>query len=530
MAKQMGQIMTPYSKAAPAPASSRFLGVDWARFWQWLGGTYKGKFSTLASCLLLLAVILTLVSAQAISRSSDDLMTIAQGSVPSVDAAQSMSQYIEDIDAKAADYLVTAELTQYASCVLPEQPRTTYSLTVHDCDDQTISSEMLLFNQQLYLAAHNVTYPGERTAIERIMAGSQEYMAAIERMRTEYIQAKDKGDASEPHLQNAWKAYLDASQVLHTKIGWQLPQDSDGHIIFPEANPPVCTLTSQGDSVPAEQWAAGSIEDNITCLNNINKTSLDNAYVDTQNFLSGTFALLVLLCGLLTLLLLCGSIYMAVTTHRVFNLGLVPAFLVGLVLSANLLSLFGTMMGQHGSFGQAVKDDYDSVYYAAQLKRYGTMANGDESRWLISLKFNDQEQARHWQNDWELNIRQVNTLISHAQQNRTWPEEDQPLADMSQYWKSYTDIDTRIRTTAKDQNDDQRIADAEMLSTGQSNDTFNTFSNAVDRLSQANRSHYGGTVASTQSALSLYVLLCSILFPLVGFASVWGIGRRFRDF
>lgn len=530
MAKYVGQTMAPYSKAVPAPASSRFLGVDWVRFWQWLGGTYKGKFSTLASCLLLLAVILALVSAQAISRSSDDLMTIAQGSAPSVDAAQAMSQYIEDIDAKAADYLATAALTQYASCVLPEQPRTTYSLTVHDCDDRTISSETLLFNQQLYLAAHNVTYPGERTAIERIIAGSQAYMATIERMRTEYIQAKDKGDASDPHLQNAWKAYLDASQVLHNKISWQLPQDSSGHIIFPEANPPACTLGSQGASVPPEQWVAGSIEDNITCLNNINKNHLDQAYDDTQSFLSQMFVLLLLLCGLLTLLLLCGSIYMAATTHRVLNVGLAPAFLVSLALSVSLLSLFGTMMGRHGSFGQSVKDDYDSVYYAAQLKRYGTMANGDESRWLISLKFNNQEQARHWQSDWEQNTAQVRALIDRAQQNRTWPEEDQPLADMHQYWKSYTDIDTQIRTTAKDQNDDQRIANAEALSTGQSNDTFNTFSNAVDRLSQANRSHYDGTVASTQSALSLYVVLCSILFPLIGIAAVWGIGRRFRDF
>ena len=528
MAKQMGQIMTPYSKAVPVAAStssSRFLGVDWARFWQWLGHTYKGQFTTLASCLLLLTIILALVSAQAISRSSDDLMTIAQGSVPSVDAAQAMSQYIEDIDAKAADYLATAELTQYAPC-----PGTTNSMTVHDCDDRTISAETLLFNQQLYLAAHNVTYPGERTAIERIMAGSQEYLSAIERMRAEFAQAKSKGDISDLHLQNAWKAYLDASQVLHNKISWQLPQDSSGHTIFPEANPPACTLANQGGSVPATQWATGSIEDNITCLNNINKGYLDRAYEDTQSFLSGTFALLLLLCGVLTLLLLGGSIYLAATTHRALNVGLAPAFLVCLLLSLSLLSLFGTMMGRHGSFGQAVKDDYDSVYYATQLKRYGTMANADESRWLISLKFNDQNQAQHWQSDWEQNKAQVDTLIARAQHNRTWPEEDQPLDDMYQNWNSYVTIDAQIRSTAKDQNDDQRIANAEALSTGQSNDTFGKFSDAVGSLSHANRSHYDGTVASTQSSLSLYLLLCSILFPLTGIASVWGISRRFQDF
>jgi hypothetical protein len=40
--------------------------------------------------------------------------------------------------------------------------------------------------KELFNAARNVTYPGERTAVERITAGFEEYVGDISVMRHEY--------------------------------------------------------------------------------------------------------------------------------------------------------------------------------------------------------------------------------------------------------------------------------------------------------------------------------------------------------
>ncbi|GHO48798.1 hypothetical protein KSX_69610 [Ktedonospora formicarum] len=511
-----------------AQASPAIGYNNWGRIWKWTSKTYKGQFTLQASALLVLALLLALLSSQAVSRASEDLDTIGNDSIPSVDAAQAMAQYVEDIDAKAADYLAAVGLTELQPCVVPGPNTAVISLTVHACDDHTIDAEIQLFNQELYKAAHNVTYPGERTAIERITAGFEEYTSHIAVMRSEFTQATNTENTHDPHMLKAWQAYVAASNVLHSKIAWQPPVNAQGHVVFNESNVPSCLL--KGQSAPATTWVQGSIEDILTCFGDINKSHLDAAYNDTSSFLDGSRALLFALCVLFCVLLLLCSLRLAGVTHRVVNIGLTPAFLVSIFLSFSVISLFNGMAGRHGAYGQMVKDDYDSVYYAAQLKRSGTMANADESRWLVSLRFGDQEQTTRWANDWKQNVVEVQSLLARARNNRTWKEEDQPLTDMQHNWSTYYTIDARIRDAAGNGSDQQQILQAEHISTGESNQTFSKFLDAVDRLSQANRAHYQETFAGIHSTLAISLLLYSLLYPLVGLAAAWGIARRFKDF
>ena len=92
--------------------------------WQQARKTLKGQFITLASAIFILSIVAGLLIMQAFRQSYTDLNTIASGSVPSVDAAQAMSQYIEDIDAKAADYLAAASLPHRRLAPLLEAPAT----------------------------------------------------------------------------------------------------------------------------------------------------------------------------------------------------------------------------------------------------------------------------------------------------------------------------------------------------------------------------------------------------------------------
>jgi hypothetical protein len=490
--------------------------------------TLKGQFMLLALLSLLLCLILALTQMQSFQEASNDLNTVANGSIPSIDAAQSMAQYMEDIDAKSADYLATAPLKTLAPCSVVGYATSVGNLSVHDCDDRTITAEITQANQELYLAAHNVTYPGERTAIDRIMAGFEEYIGDIAIMRSEYSQAKNVADSQDPHMLNARHAYQQANSVLNQHIN-QLPlSNPNGSPRFAETNIPTCQ--ENGQTLAPQTWALSSIHTNLDCLSGINKAHLDAAYNQATSQMGSNLFFAIVGNVVLWLLLGYTMLRMTLITHRLVNLGLVLALAGSLILGIGVISHFAQLSGPHGDFSQMVNDDYNSVYDAALLKRYGTDANADESRWLIALEYNDQQDADHWAQDWRNNTAQVRTLISNAQKNQTWPEEIQPLAAMQANWQKYYSIDGTIRSAATNMSDPQRILTAERISTGISNNTFGKFTDAIDALSQANRTHFNQTLQDTSSYLSFFMLACVIILPVLGLCAVWGVYQRLKDF
>lgn len=498
--------------------------------------TLKGQFTLHAGLILLFAATLTLVGTTTLSRATSDLTTIESGSIPSVDAAQAITQYIEVIDAQSADYLATAGLTNTAPCTIAgfSTISTTQTLTIHDCDEHNIDTEIVLVNQQLFEAAHNVTYLGEQTAVERITIGLESYLGDIHQMRVDYGLATNKIDPNDHSLQQAYQAYLNASAILHDRIS--LATLGTGQIpLSKETNLPNCTLSS-GQTLTPAQWTRGGLTDALDCLRSINYAHLQAASTDSGNFLGGSTVLIAILCILLCVLLLFGTGRMMTASHRFINPGLLAATLISLIVSVNTVSLLSSLQGQSsqasqdGAFRQMVIDDYNSVYFAALLNRYGTDANADESRWLIAQEFHDQANLVHWQTDWDQNVQQIVSLMHKAHANQTWVEEIQPLKDMDTFWSQYHTIDGQIRSTTENLSDPHRLNDAESISTGKSNQAFGNFTNAVDRLSQANRDHYTQTLHETQGMLLRSFLLCLVLFPLAGLLAVWGIAIRLKDF
>ncbi len=512
----------------PIVAQRTPLQRNIATLWLQARKTLRGQFIVSAIGILIASLIVGLIVMQAFSKAYNDLQTIARDSVPSVDAAQAMSQYIEDIDAKTADYLAAASLTARTPCSIIGSSRNPGNLTDHDCDAINISAELILANQQLYIAIHNVTYPGEHTATERIAAGFEEYNADVAIEEHEYALAVNKTDPRDPHLLLARAAYTAATNVLNLRITKQPTLDANGNPVYDEPNIPSCVL--EGRTIAAKDWPLGSLQQNIDCLSSINKGYLDRAYDDTISSLSITIVLIGILClaycGLLAFILL----RMVRFSHRIINIGLALALLISLGFSIATMYSFISMSGRHGSFGVMTKDAYDSVYYAALLKRYGTAANADESRWLIAVDFGDQAEINRWQQDWYTNRAHVNTLIKQAVGNRTWPQEDQPLANMQSHWQTYTSIDPQIRALARDTANPNRIHDAQALSTGKSNDNFFAFTDAVDHLTTVNRSYFTSTYTTMNTNLNLLIPLSIILFLLTGLLSVWGISQRLKDF
>lgn len=498
--------------------------------------TLRRRFLWQAGLILLLSGVMISISTTSLTRASNDLNTITSGSVPSVNAAQTISQLISDIDAQAADYLATAGLTAQESCTVAGSS-TVFMLTVHDCDEYNIDAETVLVNEQLFNAAHNTTYPGEQTAVERISVGLESYLGDIHQMRVDYGLAKSKTDPHDPFLQQAYQAYLDSGSVLHDQIN--LPTVNTLQIpIDTESSLPSCQSDDGSTFYPANAWTQSSLTVALTCLSYINHTALDNANSDANNFLSGSFWSLAVWGFFLCAFLVFCTGSMMITTHRVINPGLLPATLLALILCFNLCGFVGNLGKlshnhqalQDGVFPQLVQDDYQSIYDAALLQRYATDANADESRWLIAQEFNDQPNIQHWQSDWNNNVAHVQDLMEQANNNRTWIEEIQPLKDMGTFWNQYFAIDGQIRTAEDKQSDPNHTLTAEKLSTGASNSAFGNFIGAVQQLSAANQLHYTATLNDTSAALMLYFVLSLVLFPLIGLLSVGGIWLRLKDF
>src|SRR5260370_40403227 len=120
----------------------------------------RGQFILQAGLILLLAGVMTLVGALSLNRATGDLNTINSGSIPSVSYAQNIAQLVSDIDAKAADFLAPAALTNHKACALvgSNNNNTTNIATRHDCDERNIDAEIVLVNEQIFNAAHNTAY------------------------------------------------------------------------------------------------------------------------------------------------------------------------------------------------------------------------------------------------------------------------------------------------------------------------------------------------------------------------------------
>jgi hypothetical protein len=498
------------------------------KLWRQARTTLKGGFVLLAVCIGLLALTQTLLVAQLFQHALDDLNTISRDSIPSVNAAQALAQYIEDIDAKAADYLATAGFTSQEPCAIPGIDIPGLTLTVHDCDDRTIAAEITLANQQLDLAAHNVTYPGERTAIERIELGLQVYLSDIRLMQYEYGLADSKTNPSDPHLVQAYASYQVAGITLHQAIFPPNTGEVSSVPTLSESDVPACVL--DGRTIPGPSWPLGSLEENIGCLNSINRIQLDAAYADATTFLGISAAIILGSC-----LLLCGFLLlvfwrMVKVTHRVINPGLGLAALVGVIFCFGTILFAAHLAGPHGTFAQIAVDSYGSVYESAQLERDVTTANADESRWLIAVEFGDQESMARWQQDWLNDVKQVNDLLNTAFANQPHPEDAKNLKDIQANWDRFYQIDEQVRLAANNTANPNRVIDAERLSTGDSNTAVAAFTQAAEQLGTVNQGYYNQALTSTRDTLTRTILLSYLLFPLIGLAAVWGIAYRLKEF
>jgi hypothetical protein len=341
-------------------------------------------------------------------------------------------------------------------------------------------------------------------------------------------QATAAGDPGDAHMRRARAAVAQANTVLTTRISREPQADPHGDPIIDEASVPDCALA--GQSIPSATWTHGGLRQTIDCFSSINKGYLDAAYDQASHDLSTSVILVTLASVILCATLLLALWRMAAVTHRVINPGLALGLLIGLAASVTTGSCLAALGGPAGALKVMVRDAYDSVYATNLLKRDGTAANADESRWLVAIQFSDPGSADSWTTDWQRTTALVQASINVAIRNETFPEEHEPLSHIQADWTAYTAIDPQIRALATNTAQPDRIATAQRLSTGDSNAAFTRFLSTVDQLRSVNAGYVEQTYQTSLSRIDGAMLWSTWLIPLAGISAAWGIAMRLKEF
>jgi hypothetical protein len=507
-----GQQSTPVVHMPPRRLSERI--------WQSVT-TLRGRFIIFALLIVVFACITAVTILLSAIRANDDLNTINK---PGVDAAQAIVPYIENIDAQTASYLADTNPTDLHPCAITDiglqQPNQQASLlSTHDCADRTINADVQKIDDELYTAGHNVSFSGEQTAIVQIELGLEEYISDINLMRSEYQQASNPHSPNDSHMQQAYRYAIAATNVLHQQIVPMTAASSS------EPGLPACKLDTQ--TLAAQTWPKGGIEQNVSCLSAISKANLDAAYNDTVKFVGISLGLVFGLCIYTCIFIAWATWSMASTTHRLINVGLGLTFIIALVFTGLVLSDFDAIYGYKGNFS-IIQHNYGIVYNAGLLEQNSADANADQAHWLLALQFNDPG-ANHWYSGWQAKQQAVHNILQQMQNSNQSAQSQALYTRLTQDWRAIVQYDQAIDAQAANGSSSD-IASAEQSYVIRGNQSFQTFLYDVNRLSISYSQQYNSVFSQTGALLKALMLWCSAIFLLPGILAAWCISRRLPEF
>lgn len=483
----------------------------WRRF-----TTLRGRFRILIIALVVVTCLTALTVFLSSNRAATDLNTIGTESIPSISATQKMVPYLEDIDARAADYLANVSTTAQP-CINSLTGQQMGNLSVHDCAGQIISSDQLVLNQQLYLAEQNVAFPGSRTALEQTQNGLQTYIGEINLMRYEYGQAVP-GNAGDAHLLKAYQAERAAQTTLLQQL--------TGRVVT-EPDLPACTLN--GQTLSPQTWPGAGIETNMLCLSALGKPHLDSAYTDNVSFFGISLGLVFGLSIYCCIFLIWSTWSIISTTRKLFNPLLLLALLVALASTSVVLADFDAIYGHNGYFS-VIADDYNHVYLAGTLEQGVAQVQADQARRLTALHFHDQPLADQWQQAEQLRSQQVVASLQTFLADTSSSPEASLAAKIRQDWQFYA---MQAQTTTQllgTSGSSSALSQAENWHIHQVGSAFQAFSADIQQFSSANTGDYQRILQEASARLATLTTWWAIIFPVFGVLGAWGIERHLKDF
>ena len=443
--------------------------------------------------------------------------TMNSQTIPAIATTQQVQKDLETLDIQASDFLAAGDLTGQQGCTLAGL-KTTTMVTHQVCDTQEIDAETILLNQDLFAATNNRADADQQTLLERISIGIEGYLTDIHQMRVDYALATQKANLHDPHIQQAYQDYYNASQVLYNQISLPDPAISlhSNQIPFNSTGQSTCIIARESEPLPPDQWMQLGLLQTLDCLNNIDQTNLTETYTNqSSSFTGGTATLLyILFVSVLVFYLF----HMVRWTHRLVNLGLLAATLLGISLGYFNWNTLTEIPGN--AYQQAIEHDYATISSTDQLQNTVLDARASESRWLLATLFKDKASAITWNEAWQIDATQIAMLQGQVQETNNLPAEAQYLASVNNVWSNYTAIDAQIHTA-------QSFATAEHLKTEQASTTLDGLENILEQIIQDEQANYNLAQNAIQKPDPLTDLL---LFPLTALLAVLGIASNLKHF
>ena len=382
--------------------------------------TLARQFSTLALFTSLLALITLIIATSRLSDTADQFREISSNAAPSITAADDLGREVDTLDTHAADFLITSIISNTDQTVFvrlnetPAQAWKNYSLSLED------------FNNTLFKAYSNVTYPGEAPTIRAITDGLENYTFEIGAMQEDIAKGRPEAALADYKLAHDYVIGNPGHSSLAANKGF-----------------------TQEELLKQKSWSNFNIsqtyqglEANARKLYTINHNQLEDNYSNAQNDLAINQTLILFAAGLLVLVLFGLVVRYALVTHRALNPGFVPAFGIALVL----LGLLVMYLGQaKNDFQTIASDSFESIDATSQTQQLLQDFNGDESRLLMNpplLKLDLTNQALTpavmqafdgsvLQQNFTYKRQQILQLLKKSWQNVTYPEEPTALCQVS---------------------------------------------------------------------------------------------------
>jgi hypothetical protein len=309
---------------------------------------------------------------------SGNFREVATKIAPSIVAAQTMGQTIEEMDAYAADY----QLTSRIDVTSPDLNQAVYGATgFRNLSWQEYQTRLRAFDNALLTARNKAQYEGEAEAINRIVNRFYDYTARIELMKYEL----DRG-RKEVALAN----YKEAQDILVGNLG-NAERDANGNSaekLLKDRNWTAsdfvcavnCATGSQGTSKRISFDAKANYEGisaNIHKLSEINQERLSR--LGSVNFLESIVVAVAAIT--ITLMVIVVSVYYALLTKRILNFGFLLAGITAIAFSYILIANLDTNIKDYQSFSEQY---VPGVRLSTAILQLGAGANADLSRLLLS--------------------------------------------------------------------------------------------------------------------------------------------------
>jgi hypothetical protein len=429
------------------------------------------------------SLLLLLFSIAGVTSQRQTIKTVGKDAAPSILAAQQLRDSFADIDASLANELLLdpvkngQELTQV--------------FANFDKNRKKIAD-------RLVAAAKNITYPEEENILQTLQLKGSEYFLKLQEARD----ARRRGDRV-----GALAVYRSAADTIDRDI---LPQ--------------------------AEQ------------LDRVNLQALENTY-NSQGTYNGAMSLFIALVGLVTIgILVSIQLFIYQRMRRILNPHLLGATAIAILFLGYTLN---AIVSASVNLKVAKEDAFDSIHSLRQARALSYMANADESRYLLDPENKDKHERAFNSKIAKLVtlppgrksltdiIKSIPTTANekfqlsgftgfYAEQlkNITFEGELAVTLDTLIKLDNYLKIDTEIRQLARA----GKIAEAIALCTGKSNDVFDEYRAANEKVRLINEQAFAAKIGAGNDNLRNFEIIALTAIGSIAILTLFGLRPRLAEY